>query len=84
MAAINKETVKQLAESTEMKEFHRVLAIKHSNAIQRVLSRGGSAEDIIKRATKETKHLMEAERLAHKCPAGTIWDEVIGDCVPIG
>lgn len=91
MATINRETAKQLAESPEMNNFYRVLAIKHSNSIQRVLDRGGNAEAITKRAKKEIKLLLETERIIeadpevqdHKCPRGEIWDAGQGVCVPI-
>lgn len=91
MATIKQLTARQLAESTEIKEFHRVLAIKHSNSIQRVLSRGGDTETIIKRAKKEIKLLLKTEaiiekepgNLDHKCPPGRIWDEALQACVPI-
>lgn len=83
MSKLNEEVAGKLTESSEMMKFYRVLATIHSNAVQRVLSRGGNAKDIISRAKDETEHLMKAESLNHKCPPGTIWDEVIGHCVKI-
>lgn len=78
------ETTKQLTESPELDSFYRALAIKHTNAMFRVM---GSIE----KAKKETRHLLETEIIIeeengntdHKCPKGEIWDIAQGSCVPI-
>ena len=91
MANIDEETRKQLAKSAEMISYHLVLAVKHSNSLKRVMGRGGSAEEIIARAKKETELLLQTERFIqsapgnrnHQCKAGTIWDEELQRCIPI-
>ena len=72
----------ELVKSEEMQNLYHVLAVKHSNAITRVM-RGENAEDIKQLAKDETNRLIKSELPNHKCRPGTIWDETIGRCVPI-
>lgn len=74
---------KELVDSEEMKTFSRVLAMVQTNAIFRVME-GKSAADVKELAKEETDLLKKAADGKHKCPPGTIWDEVSGGCVPIG
>lgn len=88
---IGEEKAERLAESAEISRYYHVLAVKRSNSIMRVFRKGGSTEQIIDRARKETKLLLETEEVIelapgnrnHQCPQGTIWDEELGRCVPI-
>lgn len=85
MADPNAEEDKKLAVSVEMNKFFRALAILNGNAVQRVM-RGKDTKAKVSRAEIETERLVtEANRAGnHQCPIGTIWDESLKRCVPLG
>ena len=78
---------KKLAESHEMNQFYRSLAMVHSNAIARVMRHQDTA-DIVARAVVEVDRMRSEEnQLAEKakgtCGVGQIWNETLRKCVPI-
>jgi hypothetical protein len=75
---------RKLAESPEMSNLFRVLAIANANVVHRVMKPTSTAKKI-ERATMEIRRLVSEANLAgnHKCPPGTIWDESLRRCVPL-
>jgi hypothetical protein len=71
---------KMLAESHEMDQFYRLLAIAHSNSLARVIQ-AGDPEKIIERAKREIERLIENIGSPDKCANGQVWDEKLGRCV---
>ena len=73
-----------LAESPEMSNLFRVMAIANANVVHRVMKPTGTAKKIEK-ATQEIRRLVAEANLAgnHKCPSGMIWDESLRRCVPL-
>jgi len=77
---------KTLAESREMDQFYRSLAVTHSNAVTRVMIDRDPAA-IIERATIEIDRMRveenDLEHKAHKCGKNEIWDETLRRCIAI-
>jgi hypothetical protein len=80
--AANEAEDKALAQNAQMNKLFRVLAVLNANVMSRVMTPEGSAAKI-QQAINETRSLINAANLNHKCPAGTIWDESQRRCVPL-